>query len=326
MPPSRRALPLLALPLLLGACVSLEEAPMAKGALTRDQRLLLLVYSAPGPVLSEQDSKAETAAKIVPGLGLVVKDTQDQRDLKASKELEQYLPPFDPTGEFDGSLRKQVASLGAPSPLIAAADTSLPPDTWKKLNAASDELDWQIRYYVQQPSAVGVSRNYSRFLGLDDVVVLEVNLIYGLDSEDEQVYAPSLKAVTKLIRANTMHQLWRHENIVTEPNAKKTLYEFKTSPNDLVYAWKRLMPALGLQIAEDLRKNLGSAGVNLDPRAGLQGPGAPGLVPLSGAGWAPEPIPATASAPPAAAPGDAPAVVTPVSASGAAFAPRPSTP
>jgi hypothetical protein len=316
MPPPRRALPLLALvPLLLGACVSLEEAPMARQALTRDQRLLLLVYSAPGPVLSEEDSKAETAAKIVPGLGLVVKDSQDQRDLKASKDLQQYLPPFDASQEFDGSFRKQLLALGTPSRVISEQDTGLPADTFRRLNAASDELDWQLKYYVQQPGAVGVSRNYSRFLGLDDVVVLEVNLVYGLDSEDEQVYAPTLKAVTKLVRANTMHQLWRHENIVSEPNAKKTLYEFKTSPNDLLFAWKRLMPALGLQIADDLRKNLGAAGVSLDPRAGLEGPGAPGLVPLSGAGWAPAPI---ASEPPA--------VVTPVSASGAAFTPRPSTP
>ena len=316
-----RALPLAALVAIAG-CVSVEEAPMAARPITKDQRVLLVVYSNPTPIISEEDSKGEVAAKIVPGLGLIVKDSQDQRDLKASIDLQRYLPGFDAASLFDPDFRKQIAALGQPGKLIAPADTGLPADTWRRLNAATDELDWQIRYYLPQPAGGGaVSRNYANFLALDDAVVLEVNLAYGLNSDGDQNYWPALKAVTKLIRANTMHTLWRHENMLEEKGVNKTLYEFKTAPDTLAFAWKRLMPGLGAQIADDLRKNLSGAGVPLNPYAApYNGGGVAGLP--AGPGWAPAPTPtmpnpsALIGGPPAPAP----------AAPGAPFVPKPSTP
>lgn len=285
----RRALPLLAAAAVLGGCVSLEEAPMQRNAIGKDQRLLLLVFPAPGPLLSEDDSKAETAAKIVPGLGLVVKDMQDGRDLKASQDLQRYLPRWDAAGEFRSSFAKQLDALGQPAKIVGPQDAGIPADQVLRLNRAADVNDWQIRYYLPQPDHV-VGRNYSTFLNLDDAVVLEVNLAYALDSDGEGNYTPAARAVTKLMRASTMHQLWRHEDRVDEKGATKTLYEFKVAPDQLIGAWKRLMPMLGAKVAESLRQNFTAAGVPLSPRLNVT-PDVPVAADIpNGGGWAPAPI------------------------------------
>lgn len=301
----------------LGACVSLEEAPMAARPLSSKQRLLLVVYASPGPTLSEEDSKGETAAKIIPGLGLVVKDVQDQRDLKLSKELQQYLPAWDPAGLFESAARKQVESIGTPSKVIGPADTGIPADAWPKLNAAADVLEWQQKYFLPQREGAP-ARNYSRFLQLDDTVVLEINLAYGLHSDGENGYTPSVRAVTKLLRANVMQPLWRREDVVSEKEAAKSLYDFEVSPDLLVSAWKRLLPPLSAKVVEELRKNLAAAGVPLDPygaqRAAAEAVSQPEGLPM-GPGWAPAPI----AVPPAT---EASAAPVP----GAPFAPKPSTP
>jgi hypothetical protein len=312
---SARLLPLLGAAV-LGGCISLETAPMVRQPLTAKQRLLVLVYAGPGPLLSEDDSKAETAAKIIPGLGLVVKDVQDQRDLKASQELQQYLPGWDAATEFDAIARKQVASLGAPSNVIAKEDTGLPPDTWHKLNASSSILDWQTKYMKPQREDLSPSRNYSRFLQLDDVVVLELNLAYGLSGDADGNYSPNVKVITKLLRANVMQPLWRGESSITETGVAKTLYEYKVEPQLLVSAWKRLLPALSAKVVEDFRTNLQAAGVALDPykaqREAADAAAQPGGMPM-GPGWAPAPVPVSSASAEPAAPG-------------APFTPRPSTP
>ncbi len=308
---------LLAAAALLGGCVSLEEAPMTTGAIQKGQRVLLVVYAPPSPAIVESDSKAETAAKIVPGLGLVVKDAQDSHALAQSKDLQRYLPSWNPAALFRSSFTLQFDQLGQPGRAIGPSDTSIPVAAWYRLNSASDVNDWQIRYYLPSPDQA-VSRNYSAFLDLDDAVVLEVNLLPTLATDDELTYTPTLSAVTKLYRANTMRQLWRHENTVSEAGAAHALYDFKVKPGDLIFAWNRLMPMLGAQITEDLRKNFVAAGVPLAPKPTLMtasySPGSASFLP-SGAGWAPAPAssPATTPAPPAAA-------------SGAPFVPHASTP
>lgn len=250
--------------LLIGGCVSLEEKPMAPGAIQRGQRLILVVFAPPGPVISEVDSKGETAAKIVPGLGLVVKEAQDQRDLKASQDLQQYLPAWQAAQSFYPIFLEKMAQLGQPGTLVEPKDAGLPPDAWPKFNRAKDTLDWQIRYFVRQPDGV-VARNYSNYLQLDDALVLEVNLGHGLENDGEQNFTPNLKAVTKLLRVSNMRELWRHEDVVDDKAATKTLYEFKVQPGDLVYAWQRLLPQLASLVVESLGKNLQTAGVALTP-------------------------------------------------------------
>ena len=95
---------------------------------------------------------------------------------------------------------------------------------------------------------------------------------------------------------------------------------------EMIAAWNRLMPMLGSQISEDLRKNFLLAGVPLSPKPSMlpasYSPASASFLP-TGAGWGPAPASASASAPPAApiaaAPPPPPASTTP-------FVPRPSTP
>lgn len=285
---------------LLGACVSIEEAPMTTGAIQKDQRLLLLVFPAPGPIVSEDDSKGETAAKIMPGLALLVTEAQDQRDLKTAQDLQQYLPAWDPAAAFLPAFKSQVSALGQPGKLIAAEETELPADTWVRLNQSSDSLDWQHRYF-SLPLGHAVARNYSSFLALDDALVLEVNLAYGLNSDGEGLYTPTAKAVTKLLRASTMRQFWRHEDSVSDKAAARALYDFKVKPEDLIFAWKRLLPLLGAQVAENLGKNLVLAKVPVAnaPASGVSlSTSVPSGLP-SGPGWGPAPTVPTAPLPPA---------------------------
>lgn len=295
---------------------------MTTGAIQRGQRVLLVVYAPPSPAISESDDKAETAAKIVPGLGLVVKGAQDDHALKVSQQLQQYLPPWNAAALFRSSFTVQFDQLGQPGRIVSPTDTTIPAAAWHRLNSAADVNDWQQKYYLQVPGQEhSISRNYSAFLDLDDAVVLEVNLLPSLATDDEVTYAPTLSAVTKLYRANTMHELWRHENTVTEPAAAHTLYDFEVKPADLIAAWNRLMPMLGSKIADDLRKNFLLAGVPLSPKASTvftsYSPSSPSYLP-SGAGWAPAPAGAPSYVPSPAAPS--------VAVSSAPFVPRVSTP
>lgn len=319
----RRFLPLAAASLLLGACVSLEEAPMAGQAISKDQRVLLVAYHPPSPFIVEDDSKAETAAKIVPGLGLVVKDAQDERDRKASLDIQQYLPRWNPSELFLSTFTLQLARLGLPGKVVTWADTTVPPAARARLEKANDVNDWRDKFYEQVPGQIP-ARNYAPFLELDDAVVLEINLAPTLETDGEGNFTPALRSMTKLVRANTMRQLWRHENKLNEPGAARTLYDFKVKPDDLIYAWKRLMPMLGLKIVDDLREALQAANVPLrPPEPSYAAPGTASYLP-SGAGWAP----AAASGAPEGAATPAPArepgpeELPPV----APFEPRVSTP
>jgi hypothetical protein len=250
---------------------------------------------------------------------MIVKDVQDQHNTKSSQELQQYMPGWNAGADLDGIIRAQLTSIGPPSPVIAPADSGVGPAVWAEMNRAADVLDWQMRYFIKQPDLAAPSRNYSKFLSLDDCVVLEINFAYTLEStevEGQPLYAPGARAVTKLLRANTMHQLWRHENDVVAANtAARTLYDFKSRPNELLAAWKALLPRLSTAVMEDLRKNLSQAGVALDPYASQRsaaalGGSAGGYAPvLTGPGWAPTAVAASST-----------------TASATAFKPRPSTP
>ena len=250
--------------LVVGGCVSLEERPMTQGAIQKDQRLIVVVYSPPGPLIVELDNKGETAAKIIPGLGLVVKDAQDQRALKLSQDLQQYLPRWQAAPSFYPLFLEKVKAMGQPGAVVEPQDAGLPPDAWPKFNRAKDVLDWQLRYFIRQPDGV-VSRNYSGYLQLDDALVLEVNVAPGLESDGEDNFSPNLKAVTRLLRVSSMRELWRHEDVVEDKAIVKTLYDYKVSPGDLVYAWQRMLPQLASMVVDNLAKNLQAAGVPLGP-------------------------------------------------------------
>ncbi len=238
--------------LALAACVSLEEAPMPRGAVRPGQRTLLLVYASPGPWLGEADSKVETAAKVVPGLGLAVQAAQDERDLARSKDLQQYLPPWRPEEALASLLRTELASSGHPGRLLSPAEAELSAEALGELNKAQDPLDWRRRYLEEG----ALSRDYSRFLSLDDALVFEVNLAWGASSDGEGNLSPCLSAVARLYRAGTMRLLWRHEDSAEDPAMAKTLYDFKTRPQDLLGSWERLIPGLAQKIAASYRTKL----------------------------------------------------------------------
>lgn len=285
--------------LFLGACVSLEETPMTKGAVAPGQRTVLLVYASPGPVITESDSKVETAAKIVPGLGLVVQSAQDERDLAASKDLQQYLPDWDPREAFYPLLAQELKSSGHPGRFVSPEEAELPSDTLKRFNRSENVLDWRLRYYLEDPERP-TPRNYSPILSLDDAVIFEVNFAYGAASDGEGNATPNLSAVTKLYRANTMKTLWRHEDSVEDKAGAKTLYEFKLQPQDLMGKYQKLMPLLAQKIAASYRENLMKAGAFVAPPAPAGRPSTTTAVAVStptAGQWTPSPAPAPSVAP-----------------------------
>lgn len=253
---------LLAAALLLAGCVSLEEQMIPKNAIAPDQRTLLLVYAAPGPIFIEDDSKVETAAKIVPGLGLVVKSAQDDSETKKSKALAQYLPQWDPAGEFAPMLAKELKnSSGHPGAFIDTSTVDGLSDAQLKVyNRSADVLDWQLKYYIDNPERP-VPRNYSTLLTLDDALIIDANLAWQLAVGDEDKATPALALVTRLVRAGSSHTIWRHEDVVSDAAGARTTYEFMQDPNDLIAKYRKLMPTLAQTAVATYRRQLQQAGL-----------------------------------------------------------------
>lgn len=255
---------------LLGACVSLEESSLGKGAVEKDQRTVLLLFTSPGPEIIELDTKVEAAAKFMPGVGLVVQSAQNERDLAASVDLQKYLPKWRVDKLFYPLLMKALASSGHPGKLITPEQANIPAPTLSEFNRADNILDWRLRYYYQNPNG-SVPRNYSTLLSLDDALILEVNLAYGVGTDGEGNATPALGAVIKLLRANTMRTLWRHEETLEDKPGTKTLYEFKVSPLDLIAKYEKMLPAMAQRLAQSYTKNLKEAGIFSSPPAELSG-------------------------------------------------------
>jgi hypothetical protein len=89
-----------------------------------------------------------------------------------------------------------------------------------------------------------VPRNYSTFLQLDDALLFEANLLYGVALDDQQNAPPRLSVMSRLYRVNTMRLLWRHENSVEDKGSQTLLYDFKRDGAKLVDAYRRLLPQL----------------------------------------------------------------------------------
>lgn len=257
----RRYIPRLApaVALLLGACISLEDVHIPKGAILKDQRTVLAVFAGPGPVISQDDNKAETAAKLTPGLAYIVQAAQNEKETAASKDLGQYLPSWEPAKELETALKKVLPASGHPGRFIAPDEGGIAPEDMTRLDKASDILDWRLRYYITTPDHP-VPRNYSTFLQLDDALIFEVNLAYGVALDDQQNAWPQLNTMTKLFRANTMHLLWKHENTVEDKGGLKLLYEYKRNGVALIDAYRKMLPGLASAIVADYRKELSGIG------------------------------------------------------------------
>ncbi len=244
----------------LGACVSLEEMHIPKGGVRRDQRELVAVFGGPGPVMSQEENKAEALGSITPGLSFIMQGAQNDRDLAASKDLQQYLPTFGVGKEFYDVLMKELPKAGHPGKLLSPEDAEITADQMEKFNKASDILEWKLRYFVQNPETP-VPRNYETLLQLNDALVLEVDVAYGLVSDDQQNASPNAACVVKLFRVDGMHLLWRHEDYVEDKAGARLIYEFKQEPDDLIKKYRKLLPQLAAKVVEDYRKELTTAGL-----------------------------------------------------------------
>lgn len=238
---------------------------MPRGGILKDQRTVVLVFAGPGPVMSQEDNKAETAAKITPGLAYIVQSSQDERDLASSRDLAQYLPPFEAAKEFAAELDKVLASVGHPGKFLSPAEAGIAKEQLDAFNKSSDLLDWRLRYYIQNPDHP-VPRNYSTLLELDDALIFEADLAYGVAQDDQQNATPTLTAVVKLYKAGTMRLLWRHEAALEDKPGQRLLYDFKRDGGDLIKKYRRMMPALAQKLGDDYKKELQGAGLYLPAR------------------------------------------------------------
>lgn len=260
--------------LVCGGCVPVGEVAIQKGMIRPEQRAVLLVFAGPGPwVTLEEDSKAESAAKFLPGVGQLVQSAQDAVDLKNSKQMQEYMPPWKPVEKFYPALGGALKGIRFPGVWVSTgAETETTPDVLEKFNRAQDILEWRSRYFVAEPGMVRSFRNYSTLLSLDDALVLEVNLQHGLLATEEMTHIPAISAVSRLYRAGTMKHLWSHEDAVSDKGGAKAIQEFMASSTTLINNYERMMPELAQLIAASLQKSLyppatGALGTSAQPLA-----------------------------------------------------------
>jgi hypothetical protein len=259
----RRLLPL-ACAAALGACVSVNEAPLAPDAIAKDQLVVAAVYASPGPVMAEKSSNMDNLAKVVPGMSLFMSATQNGRDLDASNDLQRYLPSWKPGPDFLPLLMKELATSGNPGRLAGPAEAGLTDEVLAGFNHADDVTNWQVRYCVANPDDP-TPRHYGAVPGLKGALVLEVNLAYGAPGDGAGRWTPTLDAVTKLVRVSDLAVLWRREDSVADAAGMKTPAEFERTPADLIAKWEALMPQLAQAVAAGFKSNLQAAGLYVAP-------------------------------------------------------------
>ncbi|MDD5656034.1 MAG: hypothetical protein PHF00_02110 [Elusimicrobia bacterium] len=249
----------LALALALGGCVTIADPMLSSQSIAPGQRTILAVYPGPGTwVVSESESKAEAAAMSMPLLSTVAQSLQDERDRKMSEQFAVYIPPWKAERELEPILRAQLEQSGFPGRIVPAAQSELDAATLRDFNRSPNALEWQRKYYYGDPSQP-LPRDYSRFLALDDALILEANLLASVAADDDGNMAPTLSISSRLIRCQTNRLLWRHEDKVSDAAGARSLNEFATLPQQLIDRWKALLPQLAAKTAESLRAALGQA-------------------------------------------------------------------
>lgn len=285
--------PFVLLPLLLAACVAPETVPDGRGAVSPGQRLVVAVYPAPGPwIVADPDSKVESAAKVLP-IGLLMQTMQEDRILELSKEIQPYLPRPRYERLFEAAFAAELKTLHD-GPVQTWSEAGLPPEARREFNRAEDALDWRRKYF--EPRG-GAPRDYSRFLSLDDAVMLDINLQYGTDlTPEEGRLLPTLTVAMRAYRPSTGKLLWTRVEAAGDQSSTRTLPEFRAEPKELTDRLQALAPVLAQQAARAAARGMG-----LNPPAA---PAAPALVtaepPLS-----PTPLAEASSAAPAAPPAEA---------------------
>lgn len=251
-PAMRRQTSLLPL-LLLAACVAPEPVLDARGAVAPGGRLVVAVYPSPGPwIVADPDSKAESAAKLLP-IGMLMQTMQDDRVLELSKELQPYLPRPRYERAFEAALLTELRAQHD-GKTESWSEAGLPAEARREFNRADDQLDWRRKYLLPRG---GAPRDYSRFLSLDDAVIVDVNLQHGTDvTAEEGRLLPTLTAATRVYRPGTTKLLWSRLDTVQDQGSVRTLSEFRAEPKDLTDRLEALVPQLAKLVAFELAKGL----------------------------------------------------------------------
>ncbi len=251
----RRSLALVGLSLLLASCVTVEAPPNPRGAVKPGQRLIVMVYQSPGPwIVADPDSKAETALKLMP-LGTFLQGVQEDRINDLSKEIQPYLPRprYDQAVEAELIKGLKAAHNGT---VQTAAEAGIPPLQRKGWNAAADQLDWRRKYYFTDAGKIS-PRDYSKLLALDDAVILDVNLSFGLEPDEQDRTVPLLSAASRAYRADTARMLWSREERLSDTTSSSTLTEFRAAPAELTDRLYALSAPLADRIAAGLARDAG---------------------------------------------------------------------
>ena len=244
-----------AVALLLASCVTIEPPPNPRGSIKPGQRLIVMVLQSPGPwIVADPDSKAETAMKVLP-LGTFLQGIQEDRINDLSKEIQPYLP----RPRYDQAVEAAlIAALKAAhdGPVQTSAEAGIAPLQRKEWNAASDQLDWRRKYYFTESDRPS-PRDYSKLLSLDDAVVVEVNLSFGLEPDEQDRTLPLLSAASRAYRADTTRMLWSREERLSDTTSSSTLSEFRAEPVQLTDRLQALAGPLAARIAAGLVQDAG---------------------------------------------------------------------
>ena len=249
----RRSLSFACLVSLLAACVTVEAPPDPRGAVKPGQRLIVMVYQSPGPwIVADPDSKAETALKLLP-LGTFLQGIQEDRINDLSKEIQPYLPRprYDQAVEAELIKALKAAHSGT---VQTAAEAGIPPLQRKEWNKADDQLNWRRKYYFTD-AGKSSPRDYSKLLSLDDAIIVEVNLSFGLEPDAEERTLPLLSAASRAYRADTTRMLWSREERMSDTSSSFTLTEFRAEPVELTDRLFAMSAPLAAKIAAGLARD-----------------------------------------------------------------------
>ena len=251
----RRSLSFAVLVSLLAACVTVEAPPDPRGMVKPGQRLIVMVFQSPGPwIVADPDSKAETALKLLP-LGTFLMGVQENRINELSKEIQPYLPRPRYDQALEAALIKALKAAHG-GQVQTAAEAGIAPLQRREWNAAADQLEWRRKYYFTDTGRAS-PRNYSKLLSLDDAVIIEVNLSFGLEPDEEDRTLPVLSAAARAHRADTTRMLWSREERLSDKTSSATLTEFRADPTDLTDRLYAMSVPLANQIASSLARDVG---------------------------------------------------------------------
>ena len=250
----RRTLFFVVLASLAAACVTVEPPPDPRGTVKPGQRMIVMVHQSPGPwIVADADSKAETALKILP-LGNFLQGFQEDRINDFSNEIQPYLPRPRYDQAVEAALIKALKSAHG-GPVQTAAEAGIPPLQRREWNTAADQLAWRRKYYFTDQARVS-PRDYTKLLSLDDAVILDVNVSFGLEPDDQDRTLPMLSATSRLYRADTARMLWSREERLGDTTSSDTLTEFRAEPVHLTDRLYAMSEPLALRIATGLARDV----------------------------------------------------------------------